>query len=308
MCWVDKAHWVEVSLVVTPEQGEAVAEVIGRFSREGVVIEQAARQDNRQEENLLEDQVRVYGYFFADASVEERKGQLEEALWHLGQIQALPPAQYQLIQDENWMSAWKHQYKPIQIGQKFVIIPAWLEERFPGRLPILINPGMAFGTGTHPTTQLCLELIEKFLQPGDSLFDIGCGSGILSIAAARLGAARVCAVDIDPASIESTRENCALNQVEALVEIAQGSSLLIASGHFGQTQAPVVAANILASVISSMLADGLAELVAPHGLLILSGILDHQAESILNLAAEHGLSLVEQRQSKDWIALCLKKA
>ena len=304
---MDKTSWVEVSLVVTPEQAEAVAEVISRFTREGVVIEQAALPDNQEAGNLLEDHVRVYGYFFSDASVEERKQHLEEALWHLGQIQELPPAQYRLIKDENWMAAWKDQYHPLQIGQRLMIIPAWIENKFPDRLPILINPGMAFGTGTHPTTQLCLELIEAYLQPGQTMFDIGCGSGILSIAALRLGAEQIIAVDISPASVESTRENCTLNQVQDKVEIGQGSADLVKSGHFGLVQAPLVAANILASVLSSLLDEGMADLVEPGGLLLLSGILDHQADSIVNLANEYGLKLVEKRGMEDWIALCLKK-
>jgi ribosomal protein L11 methyltransferase len=304
---VDNPSWVEASLVVTPEQAEAVAEVIGRFTREGVVIEQTALPDNPAAETLLEDHVRVYGYFFADSSVEERKHRLEEALWHLGQIQALPPVEYRHIQQENWMAAWKDQYKPLQIGKRFMIIPAWVENNYPGKLPILINPGMAFGTGTHPTTQLCLEFLEDYLEPGQTVFDIGCGSGILSIGAVRLGAERVIAVDIDSASVASTQENYALNKLDVPIEVAQGSSDLVQSGYFGLLQAPVVVANILASVISNLIEDGLTDLVEPGGLLILSGILDYQGEGIINKAAEYGMRLVEKRGMEDWVSLCLRK-
>lgn len=304
---MDNPSWIEASLIVTPEQAEAVAEVIGRFTREGVVIEQAALPDNPNEENLLEDHVRVYGYFFADNSVEERKQRLEEALWHLGQIQALPEVSYRIIQQQNWMAAWKDQYKPLQIGKQFMIIPAWVENKYPEKLPILINPGMAFGTGTHPTTQLCLELLEEYLQPGQTVFDIGCGSGILSIGAARLGAERMIAVDIDSASVASTQENYDLNQLKTPIEIAQGSSDLIQSGHFGLLQAPVVVANILASVICNLIEDGLTDLVEPGGLLILSGILDHQGDGVVEKAGEYGMTLVEKRGMEDWIALCLRK-
>ena len=303
----ERISWVEVSLIVTPEQAEAVAEVIGRFTREGVVIERTALPDEPGQKNFLENRVRVYGYFFADSNVETRKQKLEEALWHLGQIQKLPAAQFRLIKDENWMAAWKDQYKPLQVGKRLMIIPAWVENKYPERLPILINPGMAFGTGTHPTTQLCLEMIEDHIQSGQTMFDIGCGSGILSIAALRLGAERVIAVDIEPASVASTRENCALNKLENQVEIAQGSADLILSGHFGLLQAPLVAANILASVISNLFEDGLADLIEPQGLLILSGILDYQADGIINQAGEYGLSLIEKRELEDWNALCLRK-
>ncbi len=304
---MDNPSWVEASLVVTPEQAEAVAEVIGRFAREGVVIEQTALPDNPAAENLLEDHVRVYGYFFADSSVEERKQRLEEALWHLGQIQALPPVEFRIIQQENWMAAWKDQYKPLQIGKQFMIIPAWVENNYPDKLPILINPGMAFGTGTHPTTQLCLEFLEAYMKPGQTVFDIGCGSGILSIGAARLGAERVIAVDIDSASVASTQENRALNKLDVPIEVAQGSADLIRAGHFGLLQAPVVVANILASVICNLIEDGLTDLVEPGGLLILSGILDHQGEGILNKAGEYGMNLVKKRGIEDWVSLCLRK-
>jgi len=307
---VDEIHWVEVSLEVSPELAEAVAEVIGRFTREGVVIEQKAcltsNQEENLEENLMENQVRVFGYFFADASLEERKQRLEEALWHLGQIQSLPDARYRLIKDQDWMTAWKDQYKPLQIGQRLMIIPAWWKEDFPQRLPIRINPGMAFGTGTHPTTQLSLMLIEKHLQTGQCMFDIGCGSGILSIAALKLGAERVYAVDTDPASIASTKQNCELNHVQNRIEISQGSTALITSGHFSILQAPLVVANILASVILELLENDLTDLVEKQGLLILSGILENQCEAVINKARQFGLVLLEKKEIEDWAALCFQ--
>ncbi len=282
--------------------------MLGRFTREGVVVEQAARQDNQQEKEVFESGVRVYGYLFADGSIEERKRQVQEALWHLGQIMPLPEAEFRIIQDENWMAAWKDQYQPIKIGRSLMIIPAWVETDFPDRIPIRINPGMAFGTGTHPTTQLCLTMMEDYLQPDMAVFDIGCGSGILSIAAARLGAERVVAVDIDPASVQSTQENSALNRVENHLTIAQGSVAVIRGGAFGDTQAPFVIANILSSVILGLFQDGLADLVAPVGLLVLSGILDHQADEIIRAAGNERLTLVEKRVMEDWVALCLKKS
>jgi len=304
---VDKASWVEISLQVSEELAEAVAEVLGRFTREGVVIEQAARQGNCEEKAILEPEVRVYGYLFANGDIEDRKRHVQEALWHLGQIMPLPGAEFRIIQDENWMDAWKDQYQPMEIGQSMMIVPAWIESDFPGRIPIRINPGMAFGTGTHPTTKLCLTLIEDYLQPGMAVFDVGCGSGILSIAAAKLGAERVVAVDIDPASVQSAQENSTLNRLENQLAIAQGSVSLIREGAFGNTQAPFVVANILSSVILGLFRDGLAELVAPHGLLVLSGILDHQADEIIHAVGSEGLMLVEKRVMDDWMALCLKK-
>ena len=307
MCWVDKASWIEVSLSVTPEQAEAVAEVLGRYTREGVVIEQLADPDNHSEAAKLNPQVRVFGYFFADPSAEERKQKLEEALWYLGRIQPLPPAEYKLILDQDWMEAWKKQYQPVMIGRGMVILPAWIEKEYPGRIPIRINPGMAFGTGTHPTTQLCLEFMEELVQPGMTVMDIGCGSGILSAAAVKLGAGHVLAVDIDPASVKSTQENCGLNGVLEQVEIAQGSVSLVRGGHFGTTSAPLVVANILSSIIMNLFDDGLGDLVDPGGRLLLSGILAYQADEIIAKAADCELVHQGTKQIEDWVALAFLK-
>ena len=294
-------------MTVTPEQAEAVAEVLGRYTREGVVIEQLADSDNRSDLTKLNPQVRVFGYFFADASAEERKRKLEQALWYLGRIQPLPVAEYRLIKDQDWMEAWKKHYQPVMIGKRLVIVPAWIDQEYPARIPIRINPGMAFGTGTHPTTQLCLEFLEEFVQPGQTVMDIGCGSGILSAAAVKLGARRVLAVDIDPASVKSTQENCDLNGVSKNVAIDKGSVSLVCSGHFEIATAPLVVANILASVIMSLFDEGLADLVEPGGLLLLSGILAHQADEVIVKAHENGLALRETKRIEDWVALALTR-
>jgi ribosomal protein L11 methyltransferase len=308
MCSVDdKASWIEIALTVTPEQAEAVAEVLGRYTREGVVIEQLADSDNSSELTKLNPQVRVFGYFFADASAEERKLKLEQALWYLGRIQPLPAAEYRLVKDQDWMEAWKKHYQPVMIGKRLVIVPAWMDKEYPGRIPIRINPGMAFGTGTHPTTQLCLEFLEEFVQADQTVMDIGCGSGILSAAAVKLGARRVLAVDIDPASVKSTQENCGLNGVSSHVSIEKGSVALVCSGHFEIATAPLVVANILASVIMSLFDEGLADLVEPGGLLLLSGILAHQADEVIVKARENGLTLRETKRIEDWVALALVK-
>ncbi len=303
----DKASWIEIAMTVTPEQAEAVAEVLGRYTREGVVIEQLADTNNRSDLTKLNPQVRVFGYFFADASAEERKLKLEQALWYLGRIQPLPAAEYRQVKDQDWMEAWKKHYQPVMIGKRLVIVPAWIDKEYPGRIPIRINPGMAFGTGTHPTTQLCLEFLEEFVQPGLTVMDIGCGSGILSAAAVKLGARRVLAVDIDPASVKSTQENCELNGVSKFVSIDKGSVSLVCSGHFEIATAPLVVANILASVIMSLFDEGLADLVEPGGMLLLSGILAHQADEVIVKARENGLTLRETKRIEDWVALALVK-
>jgi len=304
---VAKVNWVEVSLTVSAEQAEAVAEVLSRIIPNGVVVEQKAMQNNHDEANRVEPNARVFGYLLADATLEYKKQQLEEALWHLGQIQPLPAATYQPILDEDWMAAWKKHYQPIKIGKKLVIVPAWIKKDFPGRLPIRINPGMAFGTGTHPSTQLCLQLLEEALQPAQSVIDVGCGSGILAIAALKLDAGFVLGVDIDPAAIKSTLENVENNQIESALEVGLGSVIEIRSNQFRIKNAPLVVVNILASVIIHLFEDGLADLVEKGGKLILAGILEPQAQNVITTANQQGFVLEKTITSSDWTALLLNK-
>jgi len=307
MSLADKASWLEVSLQVSQEQAEAVAEILGRFTQEGVVIEQLTKENNHSSVPILQNSVKVFGYLFAYEEVEEQKIRLEESLWHLSQIQPVPAPTYRLIHDQDWMSAWKKQYRPLKVGKKLAILPAWAENTFPDRIPIRINPGMAFGTGTHPSTQLCLEMMESKVQHGQNIFDIGCGSGILSAAAIKLGADRVYGVDISAAAISSSAENADLNQVREKIELFKGSVSEIIGGCFGILQAPMVIANILSSVILRLFDDGLAELVEPGGFLILSGILTPKISEVFSKAETFGLQLVEQLEIDDWAALGLQK-
>jgi ribosomal protein L11 methyltransferase len=205
------------------------------------------------------------------------------------------------------MAAWKKHYHPIPIGQRLIVLPAWIQHTDPTRVAVKIDPSMAFGTGTHPSTQLCLEMIEKHLTPGEDVIDVGCGSGILSIAALKLGARHALGVDIDSASIRSTRENGAANDVTGSIEVGLGSVTEILAGQFNLRQAPFVLANILAPVIIRLFSAGLADLVTPGGKIVLAGILDTQAAAVIEAAEAHGLHYLETRTQLDWVALLLRK-
>lgn len=303
----DEARWLEVSLVVDGEMAEAVAEVLGRFVSNGVVVESNVRYYDAEDEGTPDGPVRVFGYLPIEAALEENRRRLEEALWHLGQIQALPAPGYKTIVDEDWMAAWKKHYHPIPIGEKLLVLPAWLENEYPERIAVRIDPSMAFGTGTHPTTQLCLELIEIYNRPGEAVIDVGCGSGILSIAALKLEASQALSVDIDSQAIRSTRENAAANDALTNLETGQGSVEEILAKQFSITQAPLVLANILAPVIIRLFDAGLAKLVAPRGNLILSGILDKQADDVAAAAKTQGLVEIERRQIADWVAIVMHR-
>ena len=302
--------WLEVSLTVNGELAEAVADVLARFAPNGVMTEQGVKYVNDEDEGTAAGPITVRAYLPVDEQIEERRSKLEESLYYLGMIQVLPAAVFTPIADQNWMEAWKGHYKPILIGKRLVIVPAWLDTPEPGRTSVKIDPGMAFGTGTHPTTQLCLELIEKSMQElqGLNVIDIGCGSGILSIAALKLGAASALGVDIDNESLRNSRENSDTNGVGAELILGNGSVKEILEGGFAFRAAKLVLANILAPVIIRLFDSGLADLLEPEGVLILSGILQEQAQGVVEAAQAKGLRMNEKRQIEDWVALVMSNA
>jgi ribosomal protein L11 methyltransferase len=305
---VSDNHWLEVSMIVDGELAEAVAEVLSRFAPDGVAIESTAVYANDEDEGgRTVGPLRVCAYLPAEANIEVTRQQIEEALWYLGCISPLPAPQFKLIQEVNWIETWKQHYHPIPIGTRLMVIPAWIEDYPPERIPIRIEPGMAFGTGTHPTTQLCLALAENQVKPGEPAIDIGCGSGILSVAALKLGASHALGVDIDPEAITASVQNAALNGVSDRLELGVGSVTEVRAGNFSIRQAPLVFANILAPIIIRLLKAGLAELLEPGGVLIFSGILAEQEQMVLQEAQAYGLRLCEGRQVQDWVAMRLTR-
>jgi ribosomal protein L11 methyltransferase len=300
---VAEARWLEVSLTTSGELAEAVAEVLGRYCANGVVMERDVKFYNDEDEGTPEGPVRISGYLPVDPEMEEKRTSLEQSLWHLGQIQPLPEPTFKFIEDEDWMAAWKKNYQPIEVGNGLLILPAWIEQTDMTRTAIKIDPAMAFGTGTHPTTQLCLALMEGRVKPGEPVIDVGCGSGILSIGALKLGAGHALAVDIDPPSTRATVSNAILNGVDNDVEVALGSVDEIRRGLYSIQKAPLVLANILAPVINRLFDAGLADLVNPGGAIILSGILADQAAGVREKAEENGLKFAEQRGIADWVGM-----
>jgi ribosomal protein L11 methyltransferase len=299
--------WLEVSLTLEGEAAEAVAEVLARFAPGGVVLEQGVRFNDAEDEGTPVGPVTVKAYLEADAAIEERRQKLEEALYFLGRIRPIPEPRYQWIQEQNWMEAWKAHYRPLEVGARLLILPAWMEAPASERIILRIDPGMAFGTGTHPSTQLCLELMERLQPFPERVIDVGCGSAILSIAALRLGARKALGVDIDALALENARENARLNQVVEALILGHGSVGEIRRGEFAIQDAPLVLANILAPVLSRLLDEGLGELVAGGGFLLLSGILQEQRATLLQKATEKGFHLVESAERGDWVALLLRR-
>ena len=302
-------NWLEVSLTVDGELAESVADVFARFAPNGVMTEQGVKYNDAEDAGTPTGPITVRAYLEMNDQIEETRQKLEESLFYLGMIRPLPAPSYKQIADQNWMEAWKQYYKPILIGQRLLILPAWMESPEPDRIAIKIDPGMAFGTGTHPTTQLCLELMESAFVKGQTskVIDVGCGSGILSIAALKLGAKKVLGVDIDAESVKNSRENADVNGVGDELILGLGSVAEILDGKFPFQIAPLVVANILAPVIVRLFEAGLADLIEEGGSIILSGILQEQEQNVIEAGQTQGLRMNERRQMGDWVALRMSR-
>jgi ribosomal protein L11 methyltransferase len=304
---MDNPSWLEINVTVDNETAEAVAEVLSRYAENGVVVERGVEYNDAEDVGTPFGPCRVFGYLPVNDEMEEKRQRIQEGLWHLGQITRIPEPEFKYIQDEDWMASWKKFYRPILIGEKMLILPAWIPNDNPDRIAVKIDPSMAFGTGTHPTTQLCLEMVEKYTIPGKSVIDIGCGSGILAIGALLLGADHALGVDIDDESMQNSSENAERNGILDKLELHKGSVSEIHAGEYSIRQAPVVMANILAPIIIRLFEAGMADLITSGGVILLSGILEEQAEKVRRVAESYGLEFIEQSQIKDWVAIAYRK-
>ena len=300
------AHWLEVTIYVDGEAAEAVAELFARYSDNGVVCEQGVEYDESEEHAFPVGPVKVSGYIEVNDELDTVRQKIDEGLYYIGRIVELPPAQFRWVEDKNWMDVFRNYYRPIEVGENLLILPAWAE--YDGdRMPIRIDPSMAFGTGTHPTTQLSMAMLEKHITPDVKLIDIGCGSGVLSITALKLGAGKTIAVDVDPESVTATQANGERNGVLDKIVVGKGSVTEVLAGEYSYTQAPIVVANILAPILLRLFDAGMADLVAPGGQLLLSGVMDIQRDKMVQRAQTAGLKLVEETTNKDWVAFVFQK-
>jgi ribosomal protein L11 methyltransferase len=295
--------WLEVALQVEGELAEPVAELFSRYAKGGVALEQTVTSGTI---STLDAKITVRAYIPLDEQQEERKRSIEEGLWHLSQVSPLPAPEFRTISEEDWSRTWRKNYHPIPIGSSLLILPAWVEKPQEDRKLIILEPGMAFGTGAHPTTKMCLLAIEETCQSGDIIIDLGCGSGILSIAGIRCGAARALAFDIDREAIDSARHNLMLNELTDRIHLVQGS-LLEAKQLCPLGGVPLLVANILAPILMDLLGQGLDELISDQGVLILSGILEEQLAEVVQVAEGRGLHQTSLYLDGDWRAVVFQK-
>jgi ribosomal protein L11 methyltransferase len=299
--------WLELSVEVDVEAVEAVSEILGRVAGGGTSVEPAfdlvdeglgARIDPTRPAT-----VRAYVPARDEA---EAAGAAEQAREMLGHLQAfglrpIGELRTRLVHEEDWAEAWKAHFPVLRVGRRLVIRPTWRRHRSqPGDVVLALDPGMAFGTGLHPTTRLCLALLEDLadhgLVEGARVLDVGCGSGILAIAAAKLGAASVFGIDPDPIAIEATVANARRNRLVRRIRARQGT-LPSGDGPFA-----VVLANLIASLLVE-LARALRDELAPGGKILASGIFVDREADVRGAFEAVGLSVTGRRAEGDWVAL-----
>ncbi|MDO3721010.1 50S ribosomal protein L11 methyltransferase [Marinobacter sp. chi1] len=289
--------WIQLQIPATPEDADQLEDVLMEMGADAVSMEDAADQPLYEPDpgtTPLWSQTVVKGLFQSDRDIDQLCADVRDA-WHQATQQSLPDIEVSLIKDQDWERAWMDDFQPLQFGQRLWIVPSWHQPPDPEAANLMLDPGLAFGTGTHPTTALCLEWLDGQDVLGKQVTDYGCGSGILGLAALLLGADHVVGVDTDPQALEASRDNARRNSVE-------DSRLdLYLPENEPDTQADLMLANILAQPLIG-LASHLAKLTKPGGQLVLSGILSNQAREVME-AYEPWFIMDEPEQREEWIRL-----
>ncbi|MEZ7764746.1 50S ribosomal protein L11 methyltransferase [Gemella sp. 27098_8_92] len=309
-------NWIEITIHTTNEASEIVESILLDYGSTGVAIEDPTTL----EENLHDDfgtivelsptdypevGVIVKGYInelnFDDETFNRFKDELEQLGKNIN-IGEFFKIETTTIQDSDWENSWKDYFDILNIGEKFVIVPTWREyENEEDKYVINIDPGMAFGTGGHETTSLCIKNLEKYVKPHDNVIDVGCGSGILSIAASYLTNGSLKAVDLDKLAVDVSRENFALNNLENRIEVEEASLLTKETKKYD-----VIVANILAHIIELMLEDAY-KLLEDGGYYITSGIIKDKKDELLEKMLERGFKLVEETSDNEWYSFVVTK-
>jgi ribosomal protein L11 methyltransferase len=299
--------WLELKVTCDAEAVEAVAELFaGHGFNQGVAIEEPFTQDPDGDNFAVDPAKPVIVRTFlhrADAKPETIEA-IRRGLWHLAQIRPLGELEVTERAEEDWANAWKAHYSVHRVGRRVSVKAPWHEvDPMPGEVVIELDPGMAFGTGLHPSTQLCMVALEDELTSGDRVLDVGIGSGVLAVAAAVLGASAVDGVDIEPVAVRAARENAERNGVGTIIRVEAGT---VGPGQPFQGEYDLVVANIIARILSELAAP-LARAVRAGGTLILGGIIDVKEQGVIDAFRAEGMQLDRREEREDWVAHVWRK-
>ena len=304
--------WLEIAINTTPDRLDEVTAKLTAAGMAGLVIEDEAEfqqflEQNRQYWDYVDQELldrmkgvtRVKFYVTDDADGRAQLAQYTHGL----------DCEYTVtsLSDNDWAYSWQKYYKPLSIGERLYVVPQWEKEKpVPdGRVPFYLNPGLTFGTGSHASTQLCLEGVEAHTKQGDTVLDLGCGSGILSIAALVLGASHALAVDIDPKAVDVAYENAALNGIGKDRYTVRAGDILTdtaLAAEIARQRYPLVLANIVADVIIPLSAH-VPDLLTQDGIFLCSGIIDTRAHEVEAALERNGLKIIKKREKNGWVAL-----
>ena len=293
--------WHELSVKSPPEFVEPLSHIFYRYGHGGVAVEQAGGFNPDEGETASTTEwVTIKTYLPINATTDDRRSRIDLGIRLVAHVGPISDLEVRELDEEEWQDSWKEHFYVLHIGERIVICPTWREYE-PKELDIVISldPGMAFGTGHHPTTRMCLEQLERFVKPGMAVLDFGCGSGILSIAAAKLGARSVFGIEIDSVAVKVVKQNARENGIEYNVRIAQGT---LPHADIQPDSFDIAIANISAKVILEA-AGELARAVKPGGKVIVSGILLDNKAGVEQAMASVGATLDETLVDGDWVAL-----
>lgn len=315
--------WIRIIIKTNSQGQEAIGYALSQLGIQAVEIEdpfeiitaiEKKKEETQQvqwdyiDEELIQnnkDEVLIKAYLAEDTPYEDKIIQIQEKINHIKSFLDIGSGEIEIekVNEEDWAESWKKYYKPFRLGKHIIIKPIWEEYSSAEKNDIIVemDPGMAFGTGTHETTSMCIELLEKYLNENACVFDIGCGSGILSIVAAKLGADHVIAVDLDSNAVEASKKNVALNQLQEKVRIFQGNLLDNIS-----EKADIVVANIIADVIIQ-LSNSVPDYLKNEALFIASGIIKERKDEVISVLERNGFNIIEITEKGEWCALVAQK-
>ncbi|MDO3409153.1 50S ribosomal protein L11 methyltransferase [Saccharibacillus sp. CPCC 101409] len=325
--------WHELTIHTTEEAVEAVSNFLHEAGAGGVSIEESGNLNKKRERpygewfdqplnDIPEGCAEIKGYFSEETDIDAVMEEVQSRTTELETFDidtGSPRYEKRLVDEEEWATAWKAYYKPLRVSETLTVKPVWEEyEASENEKIIELDPGMAFGTGTHPTTMLCLRTLESIVKGGEDVIDVGTGSGILSIGAIKLGAKRALAIDLDPVAVSSAKENVELNGLSGVIDVRVSDLLSVLSPSAEPSEAAgsaalgvelpvqIVVANILAEIIL-LFTNDVYEALRPGGLYLASGIYKDKEQAVIDGLVAAGLTVRDVHREEDWLAIVAEK-